>query len=161
MIAGVLNQATINIENNNFEIKQDEVKSQYVKNIDGNTINLNTITHGKDIEIEIPVKFPENDDINVEQFNKETLITMNGTYTDKNGRKAEINGQIRTRLMWTEEVNISVNQDIEKYIALNEKQTLLQQKIEVQVEDNKIPFQSENLEINAPVITIFQMKKIK
>ena len=142
----------LKIENNNFKIKKDEIKSQYVKSVDENVINLNTITYGKNIEIKIPVEFPKQDMINVEQLNKETSVTLNGMYKDENDRETKINGQIKTRLIWTDDANISVNQDIEKYMLLNDKETLLQQKVDVQVEENKLPIQSENLKINVPVI---------
>ncbi len=161
MIAGVLNNAVIKIEDNNFEIKQEEVKSQYVKNIDGNTINLNTITYGRNVEINIPVKFSKNNMINIGELNKETTVSLSGIYIDKDERKAEVKGQVKIRLMWTDEANINVSQDVEKYIALNEKETLLQQEIEVQVEDNKLPFQSECLEINVPVIKQVKPSKVK
>lgn len=94
---GILDNAKVKIDDSNFKIKTNEITNSNIKNInlDSNEIELNSITHGNEIELEIPVEFKKVDSLKSEYFSKETNISMEGTY--RNDEKEEtIKGKIIT-----------------------------------------------------------------
>ena len=78
MKTGVLENAKIKINNANFKILKDEVKNSYVKyiNDDTNEIELNKITYGNSIEIELPIKFEKSGEIATDYFSMENEIAL-------------------------------------------------------------------------------------
>lgn len=148
---GVLNNAKITINEPNFEIASN-IENQYIKSIEGNSINLNQIIYGNDIEIEIPIKFKKQEQINLNYFDKETTISLEGEYKDQDENARSVKGEITIATMWSDEPQINLTQEIEKYFALSNGNILLQQKIDIEVANNILPIKNEKITTQAPVI---------
>lgn len=101
------------------------------------------------MEIEIPIKFKKQENFEENYFEKENEIALEGTY--KQDREQKVEKTIKTKILWQAEARISESQEIQKYIDLGEK-ILLQQNITTQVEENKLPRESEKLNINVPTL---------
>lgn len=147
--SGLLENATIKIDNANFKLISGQVKNQYVNfiNEDTNEIKLNKITYGNKIQIELPIRFEKSDNISTDYFSMENSITLSGTYKDASEKN--ISGTINTSLTWTNEVKTSYETTIEKYIA-EESKTLVEQKIISNVEGNVLPKTKETIKIEVP-----------
>lgn len=150
---GVFNDGKIKIENSNFKIATNENNNNYIKNIDiaNNEIELNQILSQSNIVIEVPIEFKKEATFAEDYFESESAITLTGTYkTDK--EETAVQGQIKTRILWQEEVDANIDQEIEKYIDLGNGKTLLEQKITTTVVDDKLPRKNENIEIQVPAL---------
>ena len=150
---GSLNDAKIKIDNANFTLLKDEVSSQYVKNIntDTNEIELNQIIYQNNVEIMIPISFKKQDSFDDDYFEKENNITISGNYSEEEGKNEEVSSQIKTRMIWRHSTDVSLSQNVDKYINLTNK-VLLQQSITTSVQDNKLPRENESLEVTVPVL---------
>lgn len=148
---GSLNDAKIKIENTNFVILKDKVNSEYVKNIDleKNEIELNQIIYQNNTEISLPISFKKEENFKEDCFDKENTFSLTGTYKEEE-KETNVEGSIKTRMIWTEETDVNLSQGIEKFINLGEQGILLEQNITTEVIDNKLPRENETLEVEVP-----------
>lgn len=151
---GVLNDAKIKIENTNFEILKDQVQNSYVKNInlETNEIELNQVIYGNNVIIEIPIKFKKQNNFEEDYFEKENIISLTGKYVKGESEGRDVTGQIKIRMIWAEEVDVALSQDVEKYVNLGVEGILLQESIITEVTDNRLPRKSETIETIVPMI---------
>lgn len=149
--AGVLNDAIIKIRNANFVL--DNVENNHIKSINtqNNEIYLNSIVYGNNVEIGIPIKFQKTDTIILDLFNMENIISLSGNYKNDDTDSKLVTGEVKTRILWTEDVNMLLEQSIEKYVQLEEK-VILQTKIISEIENNVLPKQSEVITTKIPEI---------
>lgn len=145
---GVLNDAKIKIENANFVI--EKVENKYIKDINTETkeIELNQIIYQNDVQIEIPIKFEKQLIFGEDYFDREETISISGKYT--NDSEKDISGEVKIRTSWKQETDINLEQGINKYIELTDKKVLLEQDVQIQVQDDKLPRKNETLEITVP-----------
>lgn len=145
---GVLNDAKIKIENANFAI--EKVEDKYIKDINTETkeIELNQIIYQNNVQIEIPIKFERQLIFGEDYFDREETISISGKYT--NDSEKDISGEVKIRTSWKQETDINLEQDIDKYIELKDKKVLLEQDVQTQVQDDKLPRKNETLEITVP-----------
>ena len=150
---GSVDNAKIRINDSNFKIKDSSNSSEYVKNInlDTNEIELNSIIYNNNVEIEIPIEFNKVDNINADYFSKETNITIEGTYKEEEDEEA-LQGDIVTRLEWTDNAEVNMSQSIEKCIDLGENGVLIQQQIATTVENGNLPREVEQFAVTVPRI---------
>lgn len=149
---GVLNETKIKIENANFTILKDKVNSNYVKNINTETkeIELNQIKSQNNIEIELPIKFEKQILFGEDYFDRENIISISGKY--ENEEIKDILGTVKVRIAWYQEAEIILNQNISKYLKLEDTKVLLQQDIISQVEEDKLPRENEVVTVNIPAL---------
>ena len=150
---GSVDNAKIRINDSNFKIKDSSNSNEYVKNIntDTNEIELNSIIYNNHVEIEIPIEFNKVDNINADYFSKETNITLEGTYKEEEDEEA-LQGDIVTRVEWTDNAEVNMSQTIEKCIDLGENGILIQQQIATTVDNGSLPRESEQFTITVPKI---------
>lgn len=151
---GILNNGKIKIGNEGLTVNKEGLQSEYIKQYNEETgeIELNQIANISQVEITIPVKFNKQDKINVEYFSNETQVLLTGEYKGQNDVSTPVEGKIALRILWTEETEIVLNQNVEKYLQLSDKSIILEQSIETGVVDYKLPKETEKLEIEAPKI---------
>ena len=149
---GILNDAKIQMENSNFEIVKDKIQNSNIKEIneETNEITLNSIPSGNNVEIEIPIKFKKQNTFGMDYFEQENLITISGTYKDE--AETTVTAERNLRISWSADTDITLSQNIEKFINLGSNGILLQQNVITNVIDDKLPREQETLNINVPVI---------
>ena len=150
---GSVDNAKIRINDSNFKIKDSNNSNTYVKNInlETNEIELNSIIYNNHVEIEIPIEFNKVDNIRADYFSKETNITLEGTYKEEEDEET-LQGDIVTRLEWTDNAEVNMSQSIEKCVDLGENGILLQQQIATTVENGNLPRETEQFMITVPRI---------
>lgn len=150
---GYLETATISLENPNFAISKNFVKTDDIKSVDyeKNQITLNQIESGKEIELEIPINFVRNDNMDLTYFSRETKLNLEGTYYDENGKSKNIKSNINVRLNWNAEPKAVLNEEVTKYGVYNTNvyvQTLLTSMLE----GNSLPVEKTQIEVTVPKI---------
>ena len=99
----------------------------------------------------IPISFKKEDSFDDEYFEKENNITISGNYSEEEGKNEEVSSEIKTRMIWRHSTDVSLSQNVDKYINLTNK-VVLQQSITTSVQDNKLPRENESLEVTVPVL---------
>lgn len=147
---GIIDNGKITIEDPNFEIIENKVQNQYIKaiNIENNQIELNQIIYGNRVVIELPISFKKQESFSEDYFERENKILLKGLY--KNQKEIEIEKETITQIIWKKETDISLSEEIEKFINMGQEGLLLQQKIITSVEGDYLPRKEEKLEINVP-----------
>lgn len=148
---GALENGKIKIDNSNFRLQ--EVQNEYIKNIniDTNEIELNQIIAGNMVEINVPIVFEKVNELSKEYISQDTKVIFTGDYkNDKNASK-KITSERMVKISWRENTEISINQDVDKYIYLENDVTLLQQKVNSKVANNTL-VHGKFLEVAVPEI---------
>ena len=151
--AGYLENATISFENPNFSISKTFVVSENVKSIDydNNQITLNQIESGKEVEIEIPINFVRNDNMDLTYFSRETKLNLTGTYYDENEKERNIKSDINIRLNWSATPKAIINEEVIKY-GIHNTNVYMQTLLTSALEGNSLPIETSNIEVVAPKI---------
>ncbi len=146
---GFIEDGQIKIIDSNFDIEKEKISSEYIKNIDekNNIIELNKIIYSNNVQIEIPIKIKKSHTFPEDYFSKETIVQLTGKYK-VDEEEMELLSEKKVQLMWTQETDVSLTQNIEKYINMEDK-ILLQQSIKTEINANALPRENENLTINA------------
>lgn len=158
---GVLNNGKIAIKNANFKIQKDKIQNNTIKNInlETNEIELNSIIYQNNVKIEIPIVFNKQEKFEADYFQKEMLINLEGTYKDETEQKVE--AQRKIKINWTQnDADILLSQNFNKYMAIHEVGTLLQQEITTEVTNNALPREDETLLVQVPTLDEQQPKEI-
>ena len=82
---------TVEFKNKNFALKED-ILSDKVNKIEGNTIFLNQINAGEKIEIPLNIKTYKSDNIELSFLNMESKINLKGTYKDSTEKDIHVEG---------------------------------------------------------------------
>lgn len=158
--SGVLNDGKIHIENPNFEIDVDKLDKTYVKGVEGNEIMLNQMVTGEK-NINIPVKFVKKEVISSDYFDKQNTFTFTAKYKSENRTEKEIQKNIIIDTQWTNDVDTNIENEFVKFQKLDESNTLLEQKIDVETVNQVLPKQEENIELQVPVLDGIKPSKIE
>ena len=149
--SGAIEDGKIKIENANFKIQP--IENQYIKSIntETNEIELNQILVGKQEQIEVPIKFEKAETINKEYLSQEANVKFTGNYKIDGNKTKKVVGEKTISVNWTEATEVTLEQNIEKYIDLKDGTTLIQQKIDTHI-NNNILISGKTIEITAPEI---------
>ena len=153
---GTIVNSSLSFSDANFSLLDFE--NDTVKEIDKekNKIYLNDLIYGQEINLEIPIQFNKYDKIDVGDFEKEISVNLQGEYKTSDENKTDIEKSISLKLNWTDDASILINQSLEKFIKLDNN-TIMQFLVNSNVEENRLPKESEKVLVNIP---IFEENKI-
>ena len=146
---GYLKQISVNVDNPNFSMQE----------IEGTEIALDEIENQK--EIEVPFVFEKQELIDENYFSRETAITLNATYVDKNGKTKQIEAERKILVNWTKEVVVDSEQKTEKVVDLGSGRYLIQTNLKVNIRENSVPVQNTRIEILNPIIENTEIEDVK
>lgn len=150
---------TITLDAGNFRLKQ-EIMSEGISKIEGNTITLNQINSGETRELIVGIEILKDSPFDLSLLTKESILSLHGTYKDSTQKDIEINGT-RTVTMQLispyqeENVGSKLTQTIltNQIITRDGKQKrMVQVKVDAGMEGNAFPIQSTKVELVAPKI---------
>lgn len=156
--AGYLENATINLSDCNFNIADDGSNEGKLQSIDveKNIITLNKIAAGNSIEIVLNITPKRDDIINPENFSKDSIVEMEGTYINSNTKTVEVSKNITINTSWHgENPELNLTQEVVKYIPYEidgDTGLLVQTKINLGIKNNLLPIKSTNLVIEVPIV---------
>ena len=152
--AGYLKNAELEMNNTNFKI-QDNYSTKEISKIEDNKIYFNQINKGNTITVAIPIQIIADEEIDLNEFNKENVLKFTGTYVDGNGKEKEVEKNTTVKLAWTAEKQAELNIQVSKFFQLNtnnKKYVILQNTVQSYLKDNILPVQKSKIEIIAPSI---------
>ncbi len=154
---GYLKNARILIESENglsFDIADED--SENFK-IEDNIINLANISAGEKVELSIPVKYKQRDDIN--NLSKKINAKLIGTYVDNSGKEKGIYENIVLRLVWKTNSEYTISSKVEKYIPYGQG-IIVQTSIKSEIPENNTFVGKENIEIEALKLDGCKIEKV-
>ena len=146
----------IKLEKSNFKISK--IENPYVNNVDGNTINLNRISQGENIELEVSIEPLKEDIFDLGLLDMQSEITLEGTYHDSTEKDIKINANKKVQLNLVSNINkenVVSEMDVitNRIIKVdNEDARVIQMRVKLGLLDNTYPIKSIHSEISIPNI---------
>ena len=154
--AGYLENPVISFSNANFKIA-GQIENKNIQSIDVNSgkIVLGKLNNGTDVTLEIPIKMLNEDEVALDNFEKETSTIFEATYIDGNGKSNNILKNTVNKLIWseTETIDAVLKTGTTKQIPyhVGEKYgVILQYSIESGIKDSKLPIKTTKIAVEAP-----------
>lgn len=150
--AGVVDNATIHIDNPNFKIQTEQLDTTYIKNIneEENEIELNHLVAGEFI-IQIPVVFEQRDTIPTDYFDKVNTFTFAGEYKIDSNKASNIEKDIKLETKWNVRLEAGIQGEFTKYLSMGENGILLEHTITATT-NNVTPKEKENIVVDVPAL---------
>ena len=154
---GYLKNAKILIESENglsFEFAEEKNEKYQ---IEGNQISLSNISAGEKLDIKIPIKYKQRDDI--ENLNKKINVKLIGTYVKNNGKESGISQNVILKLIWHTNTEYTITSELRKYIPYN-KGIILQTSVTSLLPEQNNYVEKEELQIDAVNLDGYKIEKI-
>lgn len=147
----------IKLVNSNFTITTSN-PSEYVNNINGNTITLNQITAGTSAEIEINIKPKSDENMDLSLLNMETELALSGTYKDSTEQPISISAARKVTLSLISSID---DQGIQNSLEIitnklatynKEQKRIIQVLVKQGLLSNNYPIKNISTQVSVPTI---------
>ena len=143
----------ITLENASFNLKE-EILSDYVKQIDGNTVVLNKINANNTAVIELGVEYNNSEKISISSLNQDSIVNLSGTYVSSKKDKS-VTGSSKVRIDWkssdeakSEMTTEILTNSIHKVNDVNKR--IIQVLVNSKLANNSYPVKTTDIEITVP-----------
>lgn len=144
----------ITLNNGSFDLKQ-EVNSEHISSINGNTVTLNQINAGSTVTIELAIQPKTTEAI----LNSETEIKLNGSYVNgkvaEKNKTIEVNGTAKVNLEWKSSTQTQA--ELESTILTNsiykvneEEKRVVQVLVNSKITVNNYPVKNTEVTLSVP-----------
>ncbi|MBR3162585.1 MAG: DUF11 domain-containing protein [Clostridia bacterium] len=147
---------SVTLGESNFKLK-NEILSDSINKIEGNTITLNQVNAGEVVEFEIGIDPIKNDTINSGFLNMLSDVSINGIYRNNKEKDIEIKATRNVQLTLSnpyaenEGVEFSTNIITNKVYNVNgENKRIVQVLVESGLVGSQYPIKETNIELNVP-----------
>ena len=144
----------IELKDSNFRWKQ-EVVSNAIREIDGNTITLNQIHAGERVEIEIGIEPIQENKISPNFLQSQSNLILSGTYQDSEQREKSIQAQRKVTFIWNSPYEEGEGQELTSEILTNhvyeingENKRMVQLLLKSGLRGNAYPIKATHLEVS-------------
>ena len=145
---GRIENAKINIENANFDIKDNPGIHEF---------SIDAISAGNTRIIELPIVVRKSSNFNLSLLNMTSQIILTGEYIDSQGNVTDLDEAKEVSIIWTTdkftEEQVQVSQELianGKYTVGGEEKRVVQVLVKTKLQDNVSPVYAETLEIYNP-----------
>lgn len=144
---------TLEFKDKNFELK-DDILSDKVSKIEGNTISLNQINAGEKVEIPLNIKTKKTDNIELSFLSLESEMYLKGIYKDSTEKDINVEGTraVQAKLV-SKNKEISLTGEVitnQVNSVDNTNKTIAQVMINTGLKENDYPIKNNKLEIQIP-----------
>lgn len=145
----------IQVKENVFNDEEYKNKTNPLKKINKNSIELNEIQAGEMSKVKIPIQFVKNKEVKISSslIDKDSIIKIECTYTNEKGKEKKIKKEITHHLKWTSSSEATIKQEIKKYVKFGDNQTIVGIDINSGIKDNIIPSRNKETTITVPKIS--------
>ena len=157
--SGYLKDAKITLKDNNYTMS--DATNENIKEINGNEITLNEIKAGQVANISIPVHFDKKDQIELNDLNKDSKVTLNAIYVNEKGKERKIEKSLTLHVEWSaEDATEVVKQTLVRFIKYDDHKTMLSFKVEEGIDNNKIPATEKTTTIKVAKLNNVEPEKV-
>ena len=152
---GYLSNAKIELEkNSNFKFKTD-LKNDYIKSLDEESIVFKQINEGDSIKVEVGIEFAYLRESDLDYLNKVSKINLSGTYVNSKNNNTDVKGEAQLKINWVspEDIKSVLSTDLLTNSIYNENginKRIVQALVSSKVENNSYPVKETNIELNIP-----------
>ena len=152
---GYLSNAKIELEkNSNFKFKTD-LKNDYIKSIDEESIIFKQINEGDSIKVEVGIEFAYLRESDLDYLSKVSKINLSGTYVNSKNSNTDVKGEAQLKVNWVspEDIKSVLSTDLLTNSIYNENginKRIVQTLVSSKVENNSYPVKETNIELNIP-----------
>lgn len=147
----------VTLGSSNFRLSE-EILSEGISKIEGNTITLNQINAGETKELDVGIEIIKDDIFDINSIDMESNITLNGIYKDSSEKDITITGAKTVRLILTSPYTEEYIGAILKYDVITNKvldykgepKRIIQIEVTSGIENNLYPIKTTSLEIPSP-----------
>lgn len=158
---GYLKSGVIALEKDTNFVIQDSNEVE----IKDNEIKLKQIVQGDDEKISIPIKYEKRNAFSPDYANHDNQIVFSGIFVDNEGNENTIKKIINASLVWNEElssvVNLEITKNIDYTISEGLQGKIVQGKLTLAGEGNKLPIENSELTIDIPQVAGMEVKNVK
>lgn len=147
---------TVSLENSNFNLK-NEVLSNSINKIEGNTITLNQINSGEVAEIEIGIEPVRDNIIESGLLNMTSSISINGIYRNSKEKDINISATREIKLVLTNPYLENEGMELTSSVITNKifqidgkNKRIVQVLVESGLKGNSYPVKETNIELSVP-----------
>jgi hypothetical protein len=147
---------TIELGNSNFKFKND-ILSNGINKIEGNTITLNQINSGEVGEYEIGIEALTDSTVDLSLLTMQSDLTINGKYKDHSEKEKNIEATRQVKWILTspyeqnDGLELSTSVLTNKVYEINgENKRVVQVLVETGLKENAYPVKQENIEVSVP-----------
>lgn len=158
---GYLKNSKILIEAENGLSFDIEEKNEEKYKVIENTIELSNISSDEKLEILLPIKYKEREDI--QNLNKKINAKLIGTYVNKTGSEKNISETVILNLIWNTNTEFNLNTELKKYIPYaseNKNGAIIQTSIKSQIPTKNAFVNKEEIEVEALKIDGYEIEKV-
>jgi len=144
----------VTLENANFKLKE-QILSEGVSKIEGNTVELKRVRAGNEVEIELGIEPVIEEAYSENMLSKESVLKLTGTYVDSLEKKASIESEKKVTLSLLAPSNLETA--LEGKVITNriykigeENKRIVQLELNSEVLKNAYPIKATNFEISLP-----------
>lgn len=158
--AGYLKDAKVEFasKNNdglNFKFVQIE-QNEFAQNIENNTLNVNQVNYGSDVEIVLPFEYEKEEYIKLSKLNEDIEAKFSGIYVTNEGEEVKVEKSVTLNIGWTADMQTAITSSLTKYVPFDINGTrglIVQTLVETEILNaNNLPIKTSTLEVGAPEI---------
>lgn len=158
--AGYLKDAKVEFasKNNdglNFKFVQIE-QDEFAQNIENNTLNVNQVNYGSDVEIVLPFEYEKEEYIKLSKLNEDIEAKFSGIYVTNEGEEVKVEKSVTLNIGWTADMQTAITSSLTKYVPFDINGTrglIVQTLVETEILNaNNLPIKTSTLEVGAPEI---------
>lgn len=161
---GYLKNIKVNFSGSNLKIKEPEELAGIQKIEENSNVIFNNIENNASKVFELPIYFASTEKISVEQFNKQSEVTLTATHVNTEGKESEVKKTIKIALNWKNVSEAILEQSVTKYVPYNingKKGFILQTSIKSSLKDNSSPIKETKIEVAIPTINGQKPEQVK
>jgi uncharacterized repeat protein (TIGR01451 family) len=142
----------------NYSIQdQDLSEFNMIESIENNVVNLRQVDSGSDVLITLPIKYQNEEYVDLSNLSKPSKVIFTGTYVNEKGIETEVTKELELTVSWKDEREVKLNSEVTKYIPYNMENSsgvILQTEIDVDslAEANTLPVRSSEVKLQVPTL---------
>ena len=146
----------IKIEDSNFEIDTtQQIENERIAKVEKKAIELKQINAGEVVNIEVPIKIANAEEISTEMLSKETTLKLEGTYMKAKAKETnvETTRKVVVNIVPSEEVKAEVETGVItniKTLVGEENKRVIQLYVKTRIANNEYPVKKTEINIKSP-----------
>lgn len=150
----------------NFNLSSNNEDMSLIESIDSkaNIVKLKQVNQDSQVIVQIPIIANKEDNFDLANFNKQNNVTIEANYVNDEGKEIAIKKEVKTKLEWVAEPKASLEQEVLKaknYTINNQRKLMVQTLVKTGLENNALPIEKTQIQIQVPTIAGIKPEEVK
>lgn len=155
VLQGYLRNAKIELTDANFKMQNISSNYETIQEMTDYAITLNQIASGNKNVFEIPINVDITEEINLDNFTKQSQIKITGSAIDNDAETTSIENTIIANLNLHGQASLSLNQEITKFTPYNvgsKTGLMVQTTVTSGIENYTLPIEQTDIKVQVPTL---------